>query len=127
MTKRAMRTIKAADVTPAEFHILLALVDRDRHGYAIMQEVAANSDGTVQLGPGTLYAAVKRLLDYGYIREVESRIDPNLDDARRKYYRLTPSGRAAATAESERLADLVQLARAKQLIDVPARARGGRS
>lgn len=127
MGKRHMRTIQAADVTPAEFHILLALVDADRHGYAIMQEVAANSDGTVQLGPGTLYAAIKRLLDYGYIREVESRVDPDLDDARRKYYRLTPSGRTAATAESERLADLVRLARTKQLIDVPARPRGGRS
>jgi DNA-binding PadR family transcriptional regulator len=127
MATRNMRTVHAAAVTPAEFHILLALVDEDRHGYAVMQQVAADSAGAVRLGPGTLYGAIKRLLDYGYIREVESRIDPDLDDARRKYYRLTMSGRAAAMAEAERLASLVRLARAKQLIDAPARARGGRS
>jgi DNA-binding PadR family transcriptional regulator len=122
-----MRTVHAAPVSPAEFHILLALVNADLHGYAVMQQVASESDGTVQLGPGTLYGAIKRLLEYGYIREVESRIDPALDDSRRKYYRLTSTGRAAVTAEAERLADLVRLARAKQIINAPARARGGRS
>lgn len=96
MSQPNMRTIGAASVTPAEFHILLALAEVDRHGYAIMQEVASDSHGTVQLGPGTLYGAIKRLLDYGYIREVESRVEPDLDDARRKYYRLTTSGRTAA-------------------------------
>ncbi len=90
-----------------------------------MQQDDVDSQGTVQLGPGTLYTAIKRLLEYAYIREVESRIDPQLDDARRKYYRLTASGRAAATAEAERLADLVSLARAKQIIDAPA--KGARS
>lgn len=115
-----MRTVQAASVTPVEFYILLALVEGDRHGYAIMQQVDADSRG-VQIGPGTLYTAIRRLLEYKYIREVESRIDPRLDDARRKYYRLTAAGRAAAAAEAERLADLVSLARTKQLIDAPAR------
>jgi DNA-binding PadR family transcriptional regulator len=119
-----MRTVQAAPVTPAEFYILLALVDTDRHGYAVMQQVETDSQGAVRLGPGTLYTAIKRLLEYGYIREVESRVDPDLDDARRRYYRLTASGRAAATAEAERLADLVTLARARQII---APARGSRS
>jgi DNA-binding PadR family transcriptional regulator len=121
MARPHMRTVQAAQVTPVEFYILLALVEGDRHGYAIMQQVDADSEGAVQLGPGTLYTAIKRLLEYGYIREVESRIDPELDDARRKYYRLTASGRAAATAEARRLADLVNLARTKRLIDAPAK------
>lgn len=116
MTKRNMRTIHAAAVTPAEFHILLALVDADRHGYGIMQQVATDSEGAIQLGPGTLYGAIKRLLDYGYIREVESRVDPHLDDARRRYYRLTAAGRKPVVTESERLAGLVRLARAKRVL-----------
>ena len=118
-----MRSFQAAVVTPAEFHILLALVDADRHGYGIMQQVAADSNGAIQLGPGTLYGAIKRLLEAGYIREVESRVDPDLDDARRRYYRLTSAGRATATAEAGRLAALVRLARARRLIEAPAKAR----
>lgn len=125
MANPSMRSVRAAAVTPAEFHILLALVDQDRHGYAVMQQVSADSEGRIRLGPGTLYGAIKRLLDYGYIREVDSRVDPELDDARRKYYRLTPAGRAAAIAEAERLAGLVRLAQTRQII--PARVRGGRS
>lgn len=125
MAKPHMRPVHAASVTPSEFYILLALTEGDRHGYAIMQQVDADSQGTVRLGPGTLYAAIRRLLESGYIREVESRIDPQLDDARRKYYRLTSAGRVAATAEAERLADLVRLAHTKHIIDVPA--KGGRS
>jgi len=124
MGKPHMRTVQTASVTPVEFYILLALCDEDRHGYAIMQQVDADSRGTVQLGPGTLYTAIKRLLEYRYIREVESRIDPRLDDARRRYYRLTAAGRAVASREAERLATLVRLAQAKQLIDAPA--KGGR-
>jgi DNA-binding PadR family transcriptional regulator len=124
---RTLRTLNAAPVTPAEFHILLALADVDRHGYGLMQQVAADSGGAVQLGPGTLYGAIKRLLEYEYIREVESRIDPALDDARRKYYRLTTTGRAAVVAEAERLAQLVRLARARQVIGAQTTARGGRS
>ena len=127
MARPHLRTVHAAGVTPAEFHILLALADQDRHGYGIMQQVAADSAGAVALGPGTLYGAIKRLLDQGYIREVESRIDPDLDDARRRYYRVTATGRAVAIAEAGRLADLVKLARARRLLTAPARARGGQS
>ena len=115
MTKPNMRTVQAAPVTPVEFYILLALAGEDRHGWAVIKQVEADSEGAVRLGPGTLYGAIKRLLEYGFIREVESRIDPELDDARRKYYRLTASGRSAVTSEADRLARLVKLARAKQL------------
>ena len=127
MAKPTLRSVQSASVTPAEFHILLALSDADRHGYAVMQQVAADSDGAVQLGPGTLYTAIKRLLDYGFIREVESRVDPAVDDARRRYYRMTPAGRAAAVSEAERLASLVKLARGRQLLSLRAKARGERS
>lgn len=119
-----MRSVRAAAVTPVEFFILLALADQDRHGYAIMRQVEDDSQGAVRLGPGTLYTAIQRLLEYGFIREVESRVDPDLDDSRRKYYRLTARGRAAAAAEAERLASLVKLARTKRLIAAPT--TGGR-
>jgi DNA-binding PadR family transcriptional regulator len=122
-----MRTVGAAPVTPVEFHILLALADADRHGYAIMQQVAAESSGAVQLGPGTLYGAIKRLLEYGYIREVESRVDPALDDARRRYYRVAAAGRTALVTEIDRLGDLLKLARGKRLPESLAGAKGGRS
>lgn len=115
MVKRAIKARQGAGVTPVEFHILLALVDADRHGYAIMQQVAADSGGAIGLGPGTLYGALARLLDYGFIREVESRVDPALDDSRRRYYRLTPAGRAAASTEAARLAAVVKVARARRL------------
>jgi DNA-binding PadR family transcriptional regulator len=91
------------------------LVDTDRHGYAIMQQVALDSAEAIQLGPGTLYAALARLLEYGFIREVESRVDPALDDSRRRYYRLTPMGRGAASTEAARLAAVVKVARSRQL------------
>ena len=118
MPKRAMKAHQGAGITPVEFHILLALVDADRHGYAIMQQVAVDSADAIQLGPGTLYGALARLLEYGFIREVESGVDPALDDSRRRYYRLTPGGRAAAGAEAERLAAVVKVARARQLAAV---------
>jgi DNA-binding PadR family transcriptional regulator len=115
MAKRAMKAHQGAGITPVEFHILLALVDADRHGYAIMQQVAADSGDAIQLGPGTLYGALARLLDYGFIREVESGVDPALDDSRRRYYRLTAAGRTAAAAEAGRLAAVVKVARSRQL------------
>jgi DNA-binding PadR family transcriptional regulator len=121
MGRPHMRTLQAASVTPVEFYILLALADEDRHGYGIMRQVEIESEGTVRIGPGTLYTAIKRLLDLQYIREVESRLDPELDDARRKYYRLSASGRAAAAAEVERLGNLLKLARAKRVADSPVR------
>jgi DNA-binding PadR family transcriptional regulator len=92
----------------AVFHILVSLATRDAHGYAIMQEVATRAG--VRLGPGTLYTTIRRLLEQGLITEL--RTSPSADDdPRRRYYRLTPYGRAAARAEAARLADLVQQAR----------------
>ena len=103
----------------AVFHILVALADRDRHGYAVMQDVAARTDGKLRLGPGTLYGAIKRMLAAGLIEESN---DHDLDrgDERRRYYRITALGRRVATAEAARLADLVRQARAMGL--VPKRA-----
>ncbi len=101
----------------AVFHVLLALADQDRHGYAIMQEVAASTNGQVQMGPGTLYGSVKRMLKDGLIVEIDERPDPSLDDERRRYYRLTDLGRRVASAEAQRLLSLVDLAQAKRLIN----------
>ncbi len=102
----------------ATFQILLALVDRERHGYAIMQEVAERTEGAVRLGPGTLYGALKRLLEGGLVAESGERADPELDDERRRYYRLTVRGRSVARAEARRLESLVRAARQKKLIGV---------
>ena len=102
-------------LAPAVFHILVALGDQDRHGYAIMQDVAARTDGRMKLSPGTLYGAIKRLLDEGFIVEVDERPDPDNHDERRRYYRLTPRGRDVAKAEVERLATLLRQARAAGL------------
>lgn len=109
-------------LTPAVFQILLALADGERHGYAIMKDVEASTGGRVRLGPGTLYRSIKRMLADGLIEECDERPDPDLDDERRRYYRLTALGRRVARAEAERLAGLVQLARAKRLLHGPAPA-----
>jgi DNA-binding PadR family transcriptional regulator len=97
---------------PAAFHILLAVADRERHGYAIMRNVRARTDGALHLGPGTLYGSIKRLLAHGLIEEIDERPDPEDDDIRRRYYRITRLGRQAATEESARLAALLRHARA---------------
>ena len=97
---------------PVTFHILVALADEDRPGYAIMQDVAHRTDGTLKLGAGTLYRSVQRMLEQGLISEVNTRPAPELDDERRRYYRITPFGRAVAKAESRRLAQMLKLARA---------------
>ena len=97
---------------PAVFHILMALADEDRHGYGIIQEVSARTSGEVRLGAGTLYRSIQRMLDDDLIVEVHTRPAPELDDERRRYYRITPFGRAVAKAEAARLSDLVKLARA---------------
>jgi DNA-binding PadR family transcriptional regulator len=96
----------------AAFHILLAVSDRERHGYAIMQDVHARTGGRVRLGPGTLYGSIKRLLAEGLIEELDDRPDPDRDDVRRRYYRITRLGRKVATEESSRLAALLRHARA---------------
>src|SRR5437879_2070137 len=89
------------------FQILVAVADRERHGYAIMQDVAARTDGKLRLSPGTLYGAIRRMLEQGLIQESEERPDPELDDERRRYYRITDFGRCVAGVETERLSRLV--------------------
>jgi DNA-binding PadR family transcriptional regulator len=111
-------------LTPAVFHILLALTDSAKHGYAIMREVEQTTEGRMLLGPGTLYGAIKRLLKAGLIAEVDQRPDPALDDARRRYYELTDHGREVLVAEAERLLHLVEVARRKEVLGV-AHARQG--
>ena len=103
-------------LTPAHFHILLALADGEKHGYAIMRETDEISKGQVRLGPGTLYGAIGRLLEAGHIEESDERPDPTLDDQRRRYYRLTNSGERVASAEAERLANLADIANSRKLI-----------
>jgi DNA-binding PadR family transcriptional regulator len=105
-------------LAPATFQILLALVDGERHGYAIMKEVAERTEGGVRLGPGTLYGALKRLLEGGLVEEGGEREDPELGDERRRYYRLTDFGLQVARAEALRLDAMVRAARRKKLIGV---------
>jgi DNA-binding PadR family transcriptional regulator len=105
----------ASPLPPAVFQILVALADQDRHGYAIMQDVLARTDGRLKLSPGTLYGSIKRMLDEGLIVELDERPDPDHDDERRRYYRLTRFGRDAAQAEADRLATLLRQARAAGL------------
>lgn len=121
-TKRgAVRSPEAyLPLPPATFHILLALVERERHGYAIMKEVVERSEGAVRLGPGTLYGALKRLLEAGLVEEKGERADPNMGDERRRYYRLTGLGLSVARAEARRLEAVVRAARRKKLIGVRA-------
>jgi DNA-binding PadR family transcriptional regulator len=102
-------------LTPAIAHILLALADGDRHGYAIMQEVERLTDGALRMGPGTLYGTIKRMLAAGLIEEADERPDPALDDERRRYYRATRLGMAVLEAETARMSTLVSAARAKKV------------
>ncbi len=100
----------------AFFHILVALADRDRHGYSIMQDVSARTDGKVRLSAGTLYSAVRRMLEQGLIEELRDRPGPSSNDERRRYYRLTRLGRRVAIAEARRVNDMLTQARATGLI-----------
>jgi DNA-binding PadR family transcriptional regulator len=100
-------------LTPPVFHILLALADEERHGYGIMQDVERQTDGALQLGPGTLYGCLKRMLAAGLVEESEERPDPEMDDERPKYYRMTAFGRRVVRAEAQRLAGAVTAAMAK--------------
>src|SRR5687767_1948092 len=112
----APSTDRTASLTPAMLHLLLALADEDRHGYALMQEVARLTDDRVRLGPATLYGSIKRMLVAGLIQETDQRPVPDLDDERRRYYRITRLGREVLGRELQRLADLVQVARAKRVL-----------
>jgi len=103
-------------LTLAEFHILLSLVDGELHGYGIMLEIAERTHDKLRIGPATLYRAIKRLLDAALIEEIDQRPDPQLDDERRRYYRLSDFGRRVARAEVERLMELIDYAKAKDLM-----------
>jgi len=103
-------------LTPPVFHILLALTDEERHGYGIMQEVARQTEDALQLGPGTLYGCIKRMLAAGLIEESEERPDPALDDERRRYYRMKPLGERTLRAEAQRLAAAVSAAKSKRIL-----------
>lgn len=102
----------------ATFHILVALADDDRHGYAIMQDIAERTGGSLRIGAGTLYRSIQRMLEQGLIAELRHRPAPEEDDERRRYYRITPFGTAVAKAEARRLAQMLRLARARGLAPV---------
>ena len=115
MLKAPPRQPPPTPLPAAVFQILVALADQDRHGYAIMQDVAARTTGRMKLSPGTLYGSIKRMLDDELIVELDERPDPEDDDERRRYYRLTPFGREVALAEADRLTTLLRQARAAGL------------
>lgn len=106
-------TAQHSTLTPAEFQVLVALADGDKHGYAIGKEVAQRTGGQVHLRAATLYTVIKRLLESGLIDETVGRPDPSLDDERRRYYRLTSRGRKAAEEEATRMEQTARQARAK--------------
>lgn len=117
MTNAQSNPTQFLPLTPAVFHIMLVLADEDRHGYDIMREIASATDGKIQMGPGTLYGTIKRMLQMGLIVETDERPDPAIDDSRRRYYRLTDLGQQVLTAEVERLTRLVQIAQRKSLFN----------
>ncbi|HVP20257.1 MAG TPA: PadR family transcriptional regulator [Anaerolineaceae bacterium] len=102
-------------LTPAVFYILLALAGGDKHGYAIMKQVKQDSKGKLKMGNGTLYGSIKRMLTDGLIEEAGDRLDPTLDDERRRYYTLTEGGRQVFKAEMQRYLDVAVLAQERQL------------
>src|SRR5579872_1890536 len=111
-------------LTPAIFNILLALADGERHGYSIMQEIAAQTRGKLRIGPTTLYRSIKHMLEDGLIVETDERPDPALDDERRRYYRLTDLGQRVAAAEALRLEQTLAVARSKSLLRNRAPEKG---
>ena len=112
----AKKATSQAPLTPAVLHILLALSTQERHGYGIMKQVEADSQGKVKMGPGTLYGSIGRMMEAGLIRESAKQVDPEMDDERRIYYHLTPLGRQVAAAEARRHEKLVALARLKKVL-----------
>ena len=105
---------------PATFHILMAVAQGDRHGYGIIQDIEQRTGGELRLSAGTLYRSIQRMLEQGLVAETSTRPAPELDDERRRYYRITTFGTAVARAETRRLAQLVRMARTKGLL--PSRA-----
>jgi len=110
-----MTKIHPPPLTPAVFHILLALSNGERHGYGIMKQVEVDSQGKVTMGAGTLYGSLKRMLDAGLVKESDKRVDPEMDDERRIYYQLTGVGAKALAAELERYKRIVSLAQERKL------------
>ena len=104
-----------APLTPAVLHILLALSTQERHGYGIMKQVQVDSQGKVKMGPGTLYGSIGRMIEAGLIRESHKRIDPEMDDERRVYYKITGLGQKSLAAELERYREVVAVARQRRL------------
>ena len=102
-------------LTPAVFHILLALSSGERHGYGIMKQVEADSQGKVSMGPGTLYGSLKRMLDAGLVKESDKRVDPEMDDERRIYYQLTGEGAKALEVELQRYQRIITIAQQRKL------------
>lgn len=103
-------------LTPAMFHVMLSLADGEKHGYAMLKEVAERTEGKVELSTGTLYGIIKRLVSEGMIETSDNRPSPDEDDDRRRYYRLTEFGRRVAIAETERLEEIISVARSKNLL-----------
>ncbi len=114
MTDDVRNPDEMSPLPAAQLHILLALADGDKHGYAVMREVESMTDGEVTMGPGTLYGAIKKMLSAGLVEETDERPDPEMDDERRRYYRTTGLGVKVLQAETERLDRLVRTARAKE-------------
>ncbi len=115
MTRRHFDPDLFLPLTPAMFHVLVALADGEKHGYAILKDIARRTDGRVRLGAGTLYAVIRRLVEDELIAESDERPDPALDDERRRYYRLNEAGRQVVLAEIRRMEQAIALARAKHL------------
>src|SRR5574339_930175 len=111
-----MTTNSTPPLTPAVFHILLALSTGERHGYGIMKQVEADSQGKVTMGPGTLYGSLKRMLDADLIKESDKRVDPEMDDERRIYYQITGVGAQALAAELERYRHIVTISQQRKLL-----------
>ncbi|MEE8361443.1 MAG: PadR family transcriptional regulator [Gemmatimonadales bacterium] len=104
-----------APLTPAVLHILLALSTKERHGYGIMKQVESDSEGKVNMGPGTLYGSIGRMIEAGLIRESNKKIDPEMDDERRIYYKIAGLGQEALAAELQRYRKVVAVAKQKRL------------
>jgi DNA-binding PadR family transcriptional regulator len=116
MTNNTRNVDALLPLPTATFHILLAIAKEDRHGYAVIQDVEQRTNGEIRLSAGTLYRSIQRMLEQGLLRETRDRPAPELDDERRRYYRITPFGQAVARAEAQRMAELVKMARAQGLV-----------
>jgi DNA-binding PadR family transcriptional regulator len=120
MAKTSTNLSNHVPLTAPVFHILVALAEEERHGYAIMQDVAAQTDGALQLGPGTLYGCLKRMVAAGLVAESEERPTVGSDDERRRYYEMTHLGRRVVRIEAERLASAVTAAKSRRLLGAKA-------